>query len=50
MTDGVSRTLQAAESRAPIRILEKKISNSVRGGGRGSLDRHMWDLVKVSNE
>lgn len=25
--------------------LEKKVSNTVRGGGRGSLDRHQWDMV-----
>ena len=26
-------------------LKEKNISNTVRGGGRGSLDRHSWDLV-----
>ena len=25
--------------------LDKEISNAVRGGGRGSLDRHQWDMV-----
>lgn len=25
--------------------LEKEFSNAVRGGGRGSLDRHQWDLI-----
>lgn len=25
--------------------LEKQVSNTVRGGGRGSLDRHQWDAV-----
>ena len=29
--------------------LEKEVSNTVRGGGRGSLDRHQWDMV-VTNE
>ena len=26
--------------------LDKEFSNSVRGGGRGSLDRHQWDMVE----
>lgn len=26
-------------------LQKKEISNTVRGGGRGSLDRHQWDLV-----
>lgn len=25
--------------------LKKEVSNTVRGGGRGSLDRHQWDMV-----
>lgn len=30
--------------------LEKEISNTVRaGGGRGSVDRHQWDMVQVKN-
>lgn len=28
-------------------LIEKQISNAVRGGGRGSIDRHQWDLVAV---
>lgn len=27
--------------------LDKEISNTVRAGGRGSLDRHQWDMVQV---
>ncbi len=27
--------------------LDKEYSNTVRAGGRGSLDRHQWDLVKT---
>lgn len=27
--------------------LEKDISNTVRTGGRGSIDRHQWDMVQV---
>ena len=27
--------------------LEKPISNTVRAGGRGSVDRHQWDMVPV---
>ena len=27
--------------------LDKTISNTVRSGGRGSLDKHQWDVVKV---
>lgn len=27
--------------------LDKEISNAVRGGGRGSLDRHQWDMIKT---
>lgn len=30
-------------------LKEKNISNTVRGGGRGSLDRHSWDLVYSRN-
>lgn len=46
-TDGIARTLQSElEIRNPLKIVEKKtVSNSVRGGGRGSLDRHQWDLI-----
>lgn len=29
--------------------LEKAISNTVRGG-RGSIDRHQWDIVGEKNE
>jgi DNA (cytosine-5)-methyltransferase 1 len=28
-----------------IQLINKEISNSIRIGGRGSLDRHSWDLV-----
>lgn len=27
--------------------LDKELSNTVRGGGRASLDRHQWDMVQV---
>lgn len=27
--------------------LDKEISNTVRAGGRGSVDRHQWDMVQV---
>lgn len=27
--------------------LDKQFSNAVRGGGRGSIDRHRWDMVQV---
>lgn len=30
-----------------LKIKEKDISNTVRTGDRGSLDRHQWDTVKV---
>ena len=30
-------------------LKNKEISNTVRSGGRGSLDRHSWDLVYVDN-
>ena len=26
--------------------LDKEVSNLVRGGGRGSIDRHQWDLIQ----
>lgn len=29
-------------------LKEKMISNAIRGGGHGSIDRHQWDLVCVS--
>lgn len=35
---------------AAERKLEKQVSNTVRAGGRGSLDRHQWDLVSVGDE
>lgn len=28
--------------------LDKDVSNTVRGGGRGSIDRHQWDLIQVN--
>jgi len=31
-------------------LKNKEISNTVRSGGRGSLDRHSWDLVCVDNQ
>ena len=31
------------------RLKRKEFSNSVRIGGRGSLDRHQWDLVVEEN-
>lgn len=31
-------------------LKEKMISNAIRGGGRGSIDRHQWDLVVVNDE
>ena len=31
-------------------LKDKEISNAVRNGGRGSLDRHCWDAVCVPNE
>ena len=27
--------------------LDKTVSNTVRAGGRGSVDRHQWDMVQV---
>ena len=27
--------------------LDKDVSNTVRAGGRGSIDRHQWDMVQV---
>ncbi|MBQ2174506.1 MAG: DNA (cytosine-5-)-methyltransferase [Alphaproteobacteria bacterium] len=27
--------------------LEKAVSNAIRAGGRGSIDRHQWDVVQV---
>ena len=29
--------------------LNKSYSNTIRHGGQGSLDRHMWDLVQTKN-
>ena len=31
-------------------LKNKEISNTVRSGGRGSLDRHSWDLICVDNQ
>lgn len=28
--------------------LDKEVSNTVRGGGRGSLDRHQWDMIATN--
>lgn len=30
--------------------LDKEISNTIRGGGRGSTDRHQWDLLKTERD
>lgn len=32
-----------------LQLKDKQISNTVRSGGRGSLDRHIWDMVCVGN-
>lgn len=32
------------------RLENKDISNTIRAGGRGSLDRHQWDLVAVKEK
>lgn len=42
-SEGCSRTIQATDWKDP-----QLVSHAVRGGGRGSLDRHQWDLVKDS--
>lgn len=31
-------------------LKEKEFSNTIRSGGRGSLDRHQWDMVCVNNK
>lgn len=43
---GLGRTILATDYKHPMLKLEKSVSNSVRRGGRGSLDRHQWDLVQ----
>lgn len=30
--------------------LEKKVSKTIRGGGRGSKDRHEWDLIRIKRQ
>ena len=30
--------------------LDKEVSNTIRGGGRGSTDRHQWDLLKTERD
>ena len=30
--------------------LNKDVSNTVRAGGRGSVDRHQWDMIQVNKE
>lgn len=30
--------------------LNKDVSNTVRAGGRGSIDRHQWDMIQVNKE
>lgn len=44
--DGLCATITTSTggNRQPI-ILEKEVSNAIRVGGRGSIDRHSWDLV-----
>lgn len=44
--DGLRATITTSTggNRQPI-ILEKEVSNAIRVGGRGSIDRHSWDLV-----
>jgi site-specific DNA-cytosine methylase len=44
-TDGVMPTITTGNHGLGQAIAEKEVSNSIRVGGRGSLDRHQWDMV-----
>jgi len=45
--EGICNTVTTGNHGEPtaVQISEKDISNSIRCGGRGSVDRHEWDLV-----
>ena len=32
-----------------LKIKDKDVSNTIRVGGRGSVDRHAWDIIKVGD-
>lgn len=43
--DGIMPTITTGNHGLGQAIAEKEVSNSIRVGGRGSLDRHQWDMV-----
>lgn len=43
-SEGLARTMQSTDWKDP-----QLVSHSIRGGGRGSLDRHQWDIVTENN-
>jgi DNA (cytosine-5)-methyltransferase 1 len=48
LEDGVEEKYyvkQDIADKLKIQLINKEISNSIRIGGRGSLDRHQWDLI-----
>ncbi|WP_286910716.1 DNA cytosine methyltransferase [Clostridium sp. UBA1652] len=32
-----------------MQLKDKDVSNTIRTGGRGSLDKHQWDMVRIGN-
>lgn len=46
---GTMRKINASSTRCGMQLVKQEISNTVRGGGRGSLDRHAWDIVVESS-
>lgn len=43
--NGITSTIMARDYKDPKCVADKEFSNALRAGGRGSLDRHQWDLV-----
>lgn len=48
-TDGVMPTITTGNHGLGQAIAEKEVSNSIRVGGRGSLDKHEWDIAAEQN-
>ena len=45
-TESICGTILARDYKDPKCVVDKDVSNAVRSGGRGSTDKHCWDLVK----
>lgn len=48
-TESICGTILARDYKDPKCVVDKDVSNAVRSGGRGSTDKHSWDLVQVAD-